>query len=447
MSILPEVNHTVLTDHESSASNNNDTPIGLESTKSISYSVVNATSNALLPDTNITSITVSSLNPSLVTLQDAYGNSGDTLSVVNKNRFSINVLSNTISGLVPLKVDATFFDSNNQEQNLSEIFELVVLSGAPTAMSLSYAGTEQNTTKAKFIENWVLTVTDKYNNVVNSQPSISMGALTSYTQSSAATGNVANYLYFNPSAGSGTLSDADPDTFTSSNNAFDNVDLINDKLVLFGGDGYRFDAFGKWDINNINASNELELVDDYNGSGVSDLGFAVGRNFRNEVCSGNPVVANVYAKDGNNILDATGSMIIQIEYDYYLVGKDIVLWTNLVGSSNNSDVKMGLSRKVTLRGQGLDAQSYTYAAGFSGTVRLNISITNTVEYYKNANFDYLVEVTGIGTDWTEQGSSMSDGDITNCVLNNGVGYVDVNIISSVDDGVIRLTNVLPSSEF
>lgn len=448
MSIVPEVNQTVLTSYSIIASNSDDKTMNLEGIKSISYSVVNAL-NQELPDDRIQSITVTSLNPSLVTLKDSSGNSGTQLSITSKNGFSINAISNTRSGLVPIKVDVRFIDSNNIEQNLTEIFELVILSGPPTAMSLSYASTEQNAQSAKFIENWVLTITDKYANLVNTTPSISMGALIGYARSSASTSNPAGYLYYNASSGSGTLRNANPDTFTAGVSAFGNIDLGNDKLVLFGSTGYRFDAFGKWDISNTNATNQLELLDNYNGAGVTDLGYAVGHNFRNEVCSGNSVVANVYAKDGNNVLGTTGSMVIQVEYDYYLVGKDVVLWTNLVGSSNNSDVKIGLGKKVTLRGEGLEAQSYSFNKGFSGIVRFDVSIKNTVEFYKNANFGYRAQVTGNDVVWAIAGTSMSDGTIVDCNLNgsDGVAYIDVNIISAQNAGTIEISNLLPSSEF
>jgi len=447
MSIVPEVNQTILTDYELVASNQNNLTIDLESSKSVSYSLI-AGNNELVPDSNISSMTVTLLNPNLVTLQDSYGNSGSTLTIANKNAFSINIVSGTRSGLVPIKVDTTYFDSNNVEQNLSKVFDLVVLSGPPTAISLSYAGTDLKSDYAKFVENWVLTVTDKYNNLINSNPTVSMGAIIGYAQSSAATSNAANYLFYPSASGSGTLSDADPDTFTAAANAFDNVDLVNDKLVLLGGTGYKFNAYGKWDIENILSSNQLQLLDDFEGTDVSDLGFAVGNNFRNEVCDGYSRLANVYPRDGNTLLASNGSMVLQIEYDYYLTGKDIILWTNIVGSNNNQDLKVGLANKITLRGQGLVSPVYEFTSAFTGTVRLNVSIANTPEFYKNGNFGYLLKVTGQGVVANVVGTSMSDGDITNCALNNGIGYVDVQITSGGSNGgSIELTNVLPSSEF
>jgi len=443
-SINPEENQTVFSSYSLVSSNGLDKTMSLESTKNISYTVL-GDGNERIDDSDIISITVSSLNPNLATLKDSSGNTGTELNSTS-NAFSINLETNTKSGVVPVKVEAVFMDSNAEEKVITEVFDIVVLSGPPTAMSLSYAGTSQKSENAKFVENWVLTVTDKYSNLINTKPSISAGGLIGYAQSSALTDNARGYLYYSSTSGSGTLSsNTEPATFTADAGAFNNIDLVNDKLVLFGGNGYRFNAFGKWDIEALEASNELSLLDDYNGSDIDDLGFAVGNNFRNEVCSGNSVVANIYAKDGNNILGSDGSMIIQIEYDYYLVGKDIVLWSNLVGSSNNEDVRVGLGKKVTLRGQGLEGSSFSFTDTFTGVVRLFISTANTPESYKNANFIYSVEVTGQGVSHTVVGDSMSD--IYSCDA-SGRAYVDVEILSGgVNGGTVSVTDVAVSNEF
>ena len=444
ISIVPDAGQIVLTNYTLDAIY--ETSMDLNISKQMTYFVSDDQGNKVA-DSNMSSITVKILNTALGSLEDSDGNTGTTLSVNNKNNVQMNIKTKTLSGILPIQVDTVFKDVNNKEQNLTRVFNIVVLSGPPTAASLSYAGTTQKSESAKFIENWVLTVTDKYNNLVNTTPAISMGMVTGYTTSSATTANVANYLYYSASVNDGNLTNTNPDTFKSSKNVFDNVDLVNDKLILFGGNGYLFGTYGKWDIDSF-SSNELTLKDDYNGTDKTGLSYAVGHNFRNEWCSNDPVVSNVYGKDNNNTLGTTGSMIIQVEYDYYLVGKSVLLWANFVGENNNTAGKIGIAKKVTLRGNGLTGESYSYAKGFEGVVRLSVHITDTVEYYKNANFGYRVEVTGNDTNWTISGSSMQDGNITNCSLNSGVAYVDVNITSEAGSaGTIKLINVLPSDEF
>ena len=443
MSIVPKVNQTVLTSYTLETSTTTDVQMNLQSSKTVSYTIYDANRNQLAND-NVVSMKITSLNPSLGTLSDTSGNTGSSITINSKNNVTVNITSNTKSGIVPIKVEASFKDVNGKVQNLTEVFNVTILSGPPTAMSLSYAGTTQNASKAKFIENWVLTVTDKYNNLVNSNPSISMGMLAGYAKSSGTTANSAGYLYYPPSSG-GTLSAGTPDKFTATSGVFSNVDQVNDILVLFG-NGYTYNASGKWDIN-TNSASTLDLVDDYAGANTSGLGFAVGHNYRQDRCNeGSEWVANVYPQNNNYILDATGSMVLQVEYDYYLVGKSVMLWANLVGEHNGATVKIGEAKKVNLRGNGLSGESYTYAKGYTGTRRLYISVADTVEWYYNANFGYNVEVTGDGTSWSVTGTSMSNG-ITSCTA-SGRAYVDVTITASPDSGgTITLSNVLPANEF
>ena len=452
MSIVPEVNQTILTNYSLQVSNPNDVKVGLNSSKLLSFGVYDANNNQI-DNASVKSITMSSLNTSLGTFEDTSGNSGTTITIKDKNNVTINVLSNTKSGVVPIKVDAVFNDVNAQEQNLTNIFNVVVLSGPPSAMSLSYAGTDAQVkkTSAKMVEKWVLTVTDKYNNLVNTNPAVSMGMLAGYAQSSAAVNNVANYLYYLPSAGNGSLS-AISDNFTSPAGAFANVDKDNEYLVTFG-NGYTYNASGKWDIN-TNSNSILDLIDDYNGSETSGLGYAVGNNFRQDACQeATEWVANVYPETSDNyILDGNGSLIMNVEYDYYLTAKDTVLWVNLTGSQNSIDeiVRLGEAKKIGLRAAGLTAESYDFSAGFQGTIRLKILINETAVYLRNANFSYLVNVESDDANWSVTDTSMSHG-ITYCYGSqnqNGQSYVDVTFGSPTPNaGTVTLTNVLPSSEF
>ena len=443
--INPEVNQTILTNYYLSTANKTDVRIGLQSSKLVSYYVQNE-NNKTLADSYMKSITISSLNPSLGTLEDSLGNVGDSLMIEDKNNISINVKSNTKSGVVPLKVKAVFNDANGVEQILENVFNMLVVSGPPSAISLSYASTEQDREYAKFVENWVLTVTDKYNNKVNSNPVVSMGMLASYAKDSSTPGrNIYEFLYYKPSIG-GELQSAEPfDIFESNCDIFANVDQENDVLVLFG-DGYKYNASGKWDFYEHNLS-ALELVDDFNGTKVTDLGFAVGNNHRQDSCDeGVEWVANVYPKDNNYILDNDGRMIIKVEYDYYLTGKDVVLWTNLTGYQHDSkeNVRIGEAKKITLRGQGLESYIDKIAVpkATTATYRIPIKISNTNEYYQNARFGgYNIKASD-----TIIINDISDSN--NDIINNCIAYVDVNVTSDINKtGTIELQNVLIVNEF
>ena len=446
MSIVPESNQVVISSYKLVESNSGDVKVDLNSTKSISYSVYDSNDDKLA-DKDIKSLTVTSLNPSLGTLSDSYGNKGlSQLSIADKNTITVNIDTNTKSGLIPLKVDARFTDANGDEQNLTKIYSVVVLSGPPTAFSLSYAGTSQDETRAKFIEHWVLTVTDKYNNLVNTKPTLSTGMLAGYAQSSATTApNAGNYLFGNTAVG-GTIINGSPDEFRILSNSFNNIDFEHDYLVTYG-NGYTYDASGKWDITQ-NSASVLNLNEEYNGKDVTNIGYAVGHNYRQDRCrDGEEWVGNVYPQNNNYILDSNASAILDVEYDYYMVGKAVMLWVNLTGSANGKITKVGESRKVTLRGVSLTGESVSIAKGFQGVIRLNVHIDKTPEYYRNANFAFHVEVTADDTPWEVSDTSMVHG-ITDCYYNGGVAYVDVNITAPAGGaGSVSLTNVLVSGEF
>jgi len=444
ITINPENNQVVLTNYELRTANPDDVSMELETSKVVSYTVYDDNNQQLL-DTDIISMVITSLNPDIGILEDTYGNSGPSLTVTDKNNVTINIVSNTKSGIVPIKVDASFVDVNDENQTLTQVFNMLVLSGPPSAISLAYAGTTQASDRAKFIEKWIVTVTDRYSNKVNSNPAISMGMIAGYTKSSdPAVGNEGNYTYYNP--GSATTLDATADTFTSHVNTFGNVDDSTDILVLTG-TGYKYPALGKWDISKIDDST-LSIIDDYDSNNTTELGFAVGNNQREDTCNpGVKWIANVYPESGKYIIEDTGTLAISVEYDYYLVGKSTMLWVNLVGiqHSTNETIRIGEARKVTLRGLGLESTGLSFGQGFLGTTRFFISISDTVEWYKNANFGYFVEVTGDGNTYTVPETSMNNG-ITSCI-EGGVAYVDVNITASASAGTIEIKNILPGSEF
>lgn len=433
-----------LTNYNLNISDDNVT-MDLQSSKLITFDVTND-SGIPVEDSKVNSFKITSLNPNIGTLEDSLGNTGNSLTITNKNSVTININSKTLSGVVPIKVEASILDANNNSITLPQkTFNILVLSGPPSALSLSYKSSRQDVEKAKFIDEWVLTVTDKYNNLVNTKPAVSMGMIAGFTQASSSTAtNNLNYLYVGTGTSGGTLS-ANSNKFTAKTNIFDNVDIDNDVLVTFG-DGYTYDASGKWDINSKTA-NTLYLADDFNGEDTSGLGFAVGHNYRQDRCSNNGAewVANVYPQDNNPIVPDDGSMTIDIEYDYYLVGKTTALWVNLVGENHatGETVKIGEAKKITLKGNGLkmyENGSNTYNAGYEGPIRIYIGVQGTTEYYYNGNFGFTYSIPK-DLNATFIGTSMQKG-LNNC-NDHGYSYVDFNITSPAPTaGAITLDNVM-----
>ena len=445
--LTPQENQIILTNYKISNTFDNNETMGLESSKLLNFFVSNS-KDEQVDDSKMQSIKVSILNPTLGTLEDTLGNTGITLTIEDKNPVTVNIKSNTVSGIMPIKVETVFEDENGNNQSLSEVFNVIVLSGPPSAMSLSYSSTTDNQEIAKFIETWVLTVTDKYNNLVNTNPAVSMGMIAGFAKDSSNTATNDNKnLYFLPSQGDGTINGVN-DNFTAKVGTFDNVDQTNDYLVTFG-NGYTYDASGKWSIN-TNSSTVLDLVDDFDGVTTTGLGFAVGNNHRQDACrEGQEWVGNVYPEDNNYIIDNTGSMRLNVEYDYYLAAKDVMLWVNIIGEHNNTTVRIGEAKKINLRAVDLTSQVLEFSAGFSGVVRLHMW-ANYTAWLRNSRFGYAVKVNSDGAVWNVSDTSMNHG-ITYCYgANNqfGQSYVDVNFTSPTPTGgTVSLQNLMISSEF
>ena len=447
--IHPDPDQVVLTSYDlSSTTDDGKYTMELNSTKQITFSLKDADGVAVA-DSNITSIIIKSLNPTLATLKNSDGNeSRDSLSST-KNNVNINVDSGTVSGVVPLEVNVNFHDINNQDKNVTKVFNIVILSGPPSAVSLSYVSTTQDSENAKFIETWALSVTDKYSNRVNTNPSVSMGMIAGYAIDATAPGNNPyNYIYYEPSSG-GTLETNN--TFKVNSSIFDNVDSQNDVLALFG-NGYTYDASGKWEIAAGSYTDTLTLEDDYNGTQTANLGFAVGNNYRQDQCEqGTEWIGRVYPKNNNYKVDDSGNMLIQVDYDYYLAGKDVVLWANFVGydHNNNKSVRIGEAKKITLRAQGIepDRSTIDIPKNTTGVYRVNLNISNTVESYRNARYRRAVNVKASDSVTVNSIDTSWNNNIASC-NNSGQAYVDINVTSDANaGGTVDVSNFIITNEF
>lgn len=447
--INPDPNQIVLKEYKlTSDISTSDAVIGLETGKKVSFFIEEDNeAKTLVADAQIDYLRVTTLNPNLAVLSstEAETNATSTLLSSDKNSFSIIAKSSTLSGIVPLKVEASFTDVNNKTQILSKVYNLLIISGPPSAMSITYDGTAESP-NAGFVENWTLRVTDKYNNLVNTNPTVSMGLIVGFAQDSSSVGvyGVNKYLFKdNNSVKSGLMTKTD-NTFTSPDGVFANVNAATDSLVVFG-DGYTYDASGKWDFTYA-SDTVLNLTDQYDGNDTASLGFAVGRNYR-QIPNEGEAIANIYPEDNNYTLGSTGVMGLEIAGDSYLIGKDLMAWVNLLGYDleTNKTVRTGEATKITIRNFGLEASPVSVSRGAVGEVkRIPIFATKTGETYQNARFSYDVKV-------SDNLIINSYGD-TNFLLDTNISFsafVDVNV-SDLDGngtGTIEITNLKINPEF
>ncbi|MBN2826078.1 MAG: hypothetical protein JXQ76_12180 [Campylobacterales bacterium] len=384
-----------------------------------------------------------------------------TLTLQNENPITFNVKSNTKSGLIPLRVTATFEDANGVTRTLQQTVNITVYSGPPTAMSISYVGVEHDEARGKYIERYAVSATDAYNNKVNTSPGVATGALVGYAVDGSAPNatetDATKRLYFGKNdTPKGTITPIGGGFATFSvtpdgQNRFQHVDENNDKLVLFG-EGYTYEALGKWDFNRL--SNEvLELKDTYLGATRSNLFYAIGHNYRQDPCrsDGTEYIGFGQVDSNSSTLDSQGTAIVTFTYDYHLTGKDIMLWVNLTGYQADTDqtTRIGEAKKVTLRGNGLISEptdGYSVTKGTTVDVDFSIWHENVPEFYRNAHFGWGVEP---GSNCAYEVINTSNYyDARSCVAAYGAAFISFRLTAPLDkDCTFNINRILTATEF
>jgi len=389
------------------------------------------------------------------------GQEYSTLTLENENPITFNVKTNTKSGLIPLRVVATFVDANGVTRRLEQTVNVTVYSGPPTAMSISYVGVEHDEARGKYIERYAVSATDAYNNKVNTSPGVATGAIVGYAVDGSAPSAVETastkrlYIAKNDTQ-KGTINPLGGGLATFSvpvdgQNRFQYIDESNDKLVLFG-EGYAYEALGKWDFSRL--SNEvLELQDTYLGVKRSELFYAVGHNYRQDPCrsDGSEYIGYAQVDSNGSMLDSEGTAIVTFGYDYHLTGKDIMLWVNLTGYQADTDqtTRIGEAKKVTLRGNGLYSEpsdGYTVSKGETANVGFSIWHEKVPEFYRNAHFGWGIEPGS--TCAYEIIETSNNYDARACIAEYGAAFISFKLTAPADkDCTFNITRINVSTEF
>lgn len=445
----PESNQTIIKNYDILFSpQDNSYKMSLEESKSFSVALVDDDNN-VIDNTNVLDLNISLENSFIAQLINSSGDINTSFHFTNTNNPTLTLQSKTVSGLVPIHINTQFKDINGDTKLLNKTFNVIVESGPPTSISISYSGTTQDATRAKFIEHFAVSVTDKYLNPVNTTPQVSVGAIVGYAkyQDDATPANTNKRVYID----SNPLATLSSNTLNLNQNLIDTnttIDLANDILVTFGA-GYTYPASGGWNFDSYDTSHIYLSTGQYDGNTTQDLGFAIGRNHRQDACNfGDEWLGQAKLQNNASTIDEAGTAIVELSYDYYLVGKDIVLYINIIGKDNtlNKELRIGEAKKHTLRGLGLTTGSDTTISAEDGATvvkRFYAWIEQTPEAYRNANFGFFdVAVSGKG-----HINSVKRMPIESCTT-GGHAYVEYNITADINETfTVSVSNPVVTQEF
>jgi len=317
--------------------------IGLNTKKRYKLFLFNLDNNQTVPKNRVNSITIKSTDPSKVKLIDPNrylidnGEPKSELSFSKTNGIDLYIQTYTTSGVVNFEVSANYTNNRGEDYDIKTIVSLVVLSGEPTAFSINSTGVTYNFETKWFEQKFLISASDKYNNVVNTPSKINVSAIADFSRDK--NGKRIIYGKFSNTKGE-IIADKETHkaTFKSNANILGNVDTDRDFLLLFG-DVKSYDALGKWSIDPYNnTDNTLSLIDSYYGDDHNNLGFAIGHNYYSEICSSESKEweLNIDSTDGTYQLDNEGKTYITLKFPAYMIGKKIALSVNFSGVKKRS---------------------------------------------------------------------------------------------------------------
>jgi hypothetical protein len=428
----------------------NNIKFNLNEKRSLKVSLLDKERNTLIDSQRIEEIVITSKQENILKLFDGEDQSVPSAKLIYNNRNLLNIYAqtNTHSGLCDIDVEIKYTNAKGVKQNISKTYAVTVLSGPPTTFSINDDGVSYNFSKKWFEHKYLISASDKYNNLVNISPTIYVNAMTDFTKDNS--GKPILYGKFGEVKGELT---ADKDTkiatFEANSSIFGNINYDSDYAIVFG-DIHTYEALGKWDINKeLSSDSALVFSDVYNGESHKNLGFAVGHNYMEEICDSSyrEWHLKIDSTDGNYILDKDGETTVTVKYPAeYLYGKLGALSVNFLGQNpeTNQTLKSGeVYFDVWNNVEGLIGESYKISKG-TGTQTIRhygIIDTGTGDKYrlKNSHFSCEVEGTNI-VDFSYSGNNQIITDSTQCTDIGEASYIEYTVTADAEeDGSISFS--------
>jgi hypothetical protein len=429
-----------------------DIKLDLEEKKSFHIALIDPDKNLLIPSSQIQKMVITSLQANVAKIFDTslYSTPTDEITYTEENDKTLYIQTSTQSGLASIKIEVEYLNTKGTVETVSKVYALTVLSGPPTTFSINDDGVSYNSTEKWFEHKYLISATDKYNNLVNISPTIYINAMTDFTKDS--TGKPIIYGKFGTLKGSLIADKENKKASLEVNSSiFDNIDYDRDYAIVFG-DIHSYEALGKWDINSgLSSDTALFFTDTYNGETHDGLGFAVGHNYIEEICDSSyrEWHLKIDSTDGTYTLDSEGKTTVTVKYPAeYLYGKLGALSVNFLGKNPETDEILRSGEvyfDVWNNVEGLYGESYKISKGTGEQNIRHYGIINTGTgdkfVLKNSSFSCKVDVQNAEIISSVRKNSIIT-DSSECDVNIGeASYIEYTVRALDDvDGTITFSD-------
>ena len=436
--------------------------LGLDERKAYTVSLINKDTQELIPATQVETITIESNKPDVLKLinpNDAIGAAVAKLEITGASNINIYLKADEkTSGLSDIEITINYKNTKGYDRVLSQTYAITIFSGPPTALSITSAGVGYNFEEKWFEHKFLISASDKYSNKINTSPTISASVMAGYAKDSSgermiygqnSKTNLGIYANLTGSTAQVELDTVGVAPFSAFNTAtLQGVDLSRDFVALFG-NVRTYEANGKWEIDSISSASKLILSDTYEGEDYTGIGFAVGHNYRQDLCSSEYLEyqTKVDSTDGTYKLDDEGKTFVTVKFPArYMPGKKVGLLINLISENpeTGKQLRGGEVKFTTLRSfEGLSGSTISIPKGTTRTVRhFGIVETGTDDrwFLQNSTFSCsTIESTGLTGIVITDRSNPDD-----CVR----PFVEYTVTAAADaDGSLVLSDCQADNEF
>ncbi len=436
--------------------------LGLDERKAYTVSLIDKDTQELIPASQVEKITIESNKPDVLKLinpNDAIGAAVAKLEITGASNIKIFLKADEeISGLSDIEITIDYKNQKGYDRVLSQTYAITVFSGPPTALSITSAGVSYNSEEKWFEHKFLISASDKYSNKINTSPTISASVMVGYAKDSSgermiygqnSKTNLGIYANLTGSTAQVELDTVGVDPFSDFDTVtLRGVDLSRDFVALFG-NVRTYEANGKWEIDEISNTSKLILSDTYEGQNYTGIGFAVGHNYRQDLCSNEYLEyqTKVDSTDGTYKLDDEGKTFVTVKFPArYMPGKQVGLLVNLISENPETgrQLRGGEVKFTTLRSfEGLSGLTKSIPADTTQTViHYGIVETGTDDrwYLQNSTFSCsTIDSTGLTSIAITDRNNPDD-----CVR----PFIEYTVTAAADkDGSLVLSECQVNNEF